>query len=62
MEWTIKLEARSGWGEVETIEVARLNRRVVGGLGLPTRRQGPDGRPGGAVSGGPSGAFPAARV
>ena len=21
MEWTIKLEARSGWGEVETIEV-----------------------------------------
>ena len=30
MEWTIKLEARSGWGEVETIEVGRLKRRVVG--------------------------------
>jgi len=24
MEWTIKLEARTGWGEVETIEVARV--------------------------------------
>jgi hypothetical protein len=30
MEWTIKLEARSGWGEVETIEVGRLKRRAVG--------------------------------
>ena len=30
MDWTIKLEARSGWGEVETIEVARFKRRVVG--------------------------------
>ena len=30
MEWTIKLEARSGWGEVETIEVGRLERRVIG--------------------------------
>jgi hypothetical protein len=30
MEWTIKLEAHSGWGDVETIEVGRLNRRVVG--------------------------------
>ena len=30
MERTIKLEARSGWGEVETIEVGRLKRRVVG--------------------------------
>ncbi len=30
MDWTIKLEARSGWGEVETIEVARFERRVVG--------------------------------
>ena len=29
MEWAIKLEARSGWGEVETIEVGRLKRRVV---------------------------------
>ncbi len=24
MEWTIKLEARSGWGEVQIIEVGRL--------------------------------------
>ena len=30
MEWTIKLEASSGRGEVETIEVGRLKRRVVG--------------------------------
>jgi hypothetical protein len=30
VEWTIKLEARTGWGEVETIEVGRLKRRVVG--------------------------------
>ena len=30
MEWRIKLEARSGWGEVETIEVARFKRPVVG--------------------------------
>jgi hypothetical protein len=30
MEWVLKLEARSGWGEVETIEVGRLERRVSG--------------------------------
>jgi hypothetical protein len=30
MEWVLKLEARSGWGEVETIEVGRLERRVKG--------------------------------
>jgi hypothetical protein len=30
MEWVVKLEARNGWGEVETIEVGRLQRRVVG--------------------------------
>ena len=30
MEWRIKLEATSGWGEVETIEVAHCKRRVVG--------------------------------
>lgn len=24
MEWTIKLEARTGWGAVETIEVGHL--------------------------------------
>jgi hypothetical protein len=27
--WRIKLEARTGWGEVETIEVAHFKRRVV---------------------------------
>ena len=34
MEWdsppVVKLEANSGWGEVETIEVGRLERRIVG--------------------------------
>jgi hypothetical protein len=30
MEWTLKLEARSGWGEVEIIEMGRLKRRVAG--------------------------------
>ncbi len=30
MEWVVKLEANSGWGEVETIEVGRIERRVVG--------------------------------
>lgn len=39
MEWVLKLEAKSGWGEVETIEVGRLERRVVGltaeEIGLP---------------------------
>ncbi len=30
MEWRIKLEATSGWGEVETIEVAHFKRRVIG--------------------------------
>ena len=30
MEWVLKLEAVSGWGEVETIEVGRLERRVTG--------------------------------
>ena len=30
MEWVLKLEAKSGWGDVETIEVGRLERRVVG--------------------------------
>ena len=30
MEWTIKLEARTGWGEVKTIEVGRIKRRVMG--------------------------------
>ena len=45
MEWRIKLEARSGWGEVETIEVARFKRRVVGltaeeiGLSLEEAKQ-----------------------
>jgi hypothetical protein len=30
MEWVVKLETRNGWGEVETIEVGRLERRVSG--------------------------------
>ncbi len=30
MEWVVKLEAKSGWGEVEAIEVDRLERWVVG--------------------------------
>jgi hypothetical protein len=30
MEWVLKLEAKRGWGEVETIEVGRLERRVSG--------------------------------
>jgi hypothetical protein len=30
MEWVLKLEAKGGWGEVETIEVGRLERRVSG--------------------------------
>ena len=30
MEWVLKLEVRNGWGEVESIEVGRLERRVMG--------------------------------
>jgi hypothetical protein len=30
VEWTIKLEARAGWGTTESIEVTHLKRRVVG--------------------------------
>ena len=30
MEWVDKLEAKSGWREVETTEVSRLERRAVG--------------------------------
>lgn len=30
MEWVLKLEAKSGWGEIETIEVGRLQRGVAG--------------------------------
>jgi hypothetical protein len=30
MEWVVKLEARSGWCEVERIEVATINRQLVG--------------------------------
>ncbi len=45
MEWRIKLEARSGWGWVETIELASFKRRVVGltaeeiGLSLEEAKQ-----------------------
>ena len=30
MEWTVKLEARTGWGETRTYEIGKLARRVVG--------------------------------
>jgi hypothetical protein len=30
VEWRFKLEARSGWGSVETVEIAQSKRRVVG--------------------------------
>ena len=43
MELRIKLEATSGWGEVETIEVAYFKRRVVGStaeeIGLEEAKQ-----------------------
>jgi hypothetical protein len=29
-KWVLKLEARNGWGEMETVEFGRLERRVVG--------------------------------
>jgi len=30
VQWTIKLEATTGWGEVQTFDVGRLERRAVG--------------------------------
>ena len=30
MQWTIRLEAKTSWGEVQTFEIGRLERRVVG--------------------------------
>ena len=30
MDWTIKLEAKSGWGDVQTFEIGQVARRVVG--------------------------------
>ena len=35
MEWVVKLETRNGWGEVETIEVGKLE---GGSWGLRQRR------------------------
>ena len=29
MEWTIRLEAKTGWGEVETVEVVSIARPVL---------------------------------
>ena len=29
MEWTIRLEAKTGWGEVETVELVSLTRSVL---------------------------------
>lgn len=47
MQREVELEAKSGWGEVETIEVGRLERRVAGltaeefGLALAGRKNLP---------------------
>jgi hypothetical protein len=30
VEWTVKLEAKFGWGEVQTFDIGRLSRRVQG--------------------------------
>ena len=30
MEWTVKLEAKFGWGEIQSFEVGRLSRQVQG--------------------------------
>ena len=30
VEWTVKLEAKFGWGEVRSFEVGRLSRRMQG--------------------------------
>jgi hypothetical protein len=30
VEWTVKIEAKNGWGEVQTFEVGRVSRRVHG--------------------------------
>jgi hypothetical protein len=40
MEWVVKLKAKSGWGEVETIEVGTIKRRVVGLTAEEVRRGG----------------------
>jgi hypothetical protein len=29
MEWTIRLEAKTGWGEVETVELVSISRPVL---------------------------------
>lgn len=29
MEWTIRLEMKTGWGDVETVELARITRPVM---------------------------------
>jgi hypothetical protein len=29
MEWTIRLEAKTGWGEVETVEVVRPRQELT---------------------------------
>jgi hypothetical protein len=30
MQWTIRLEARTGWGETQTYEIGAISRRVTG--------------------------------
>jgi hypothetical protein len=48
MECGVKLEAKFGWGEVETIEVGKIVRRLVSltaeEVGLNRQRQGPSMR------------------
>ena len=42
MEWTIRLEAKTGWGEEETVEVVSIARPVLAAtaddVGLPWQR------------------------
>lgn len=59
MEWVVKLEAKSGWGELETIEVARLEKR---GVGLSLSLFGTNGSGGGPNAGGRKGAHRVATV
>ena len=47
MEWTIRLEARTGWGEVTTCEIGALRRSLgeltADGVGLGPRAVPPEG-------------------
>ena len=43
MEWTIRLEAKTGWGEVETVELVSITRPVLAqrqtASGFPSERR-----------------------